>query len=82
MARRQTRMPCVGGAQAQETPANKGVSEAGDAESDAGCADARDAEIDESLKVVVEAWARLPEAVRVGIVAMVEAAAPDGSTQS
>lgn len=66
-------MPCVGGAQVPETPGNKGVSEGDDAECDAARADAQEAEIDEGLKAVVEAWTRLPEAVRVGIVAMIEA---------
>jgi hypothetical protein len=33
---------------------------------------------DPDLKAVVEAWDRLPEAVRAGIVAMVKAAAKGG----
>jgi hypothetical protein len=56
----------------QESSGNSSDSDQGGAES--GALGAREAPIDPRLAAVVEAWPTLPEAIKVGILAMVQAA--------
>lgn len=58
----------------QKCPEKLGIPEGGSAESSTvGTAITRS--VDPELAVVVDAWARLPEALRTGILAMIRAAA-------
>ena len=55
-----------------ESTGKTGGSQAGDAESDAFLADS--GLIDSGLAAVVEAWPKLAEAIKAGILAMIQAA--------
>lgn len=61
----------------RRTPENMRVSEQSGAE--CGALDARDVEIDPDLATVAEAWPRLPETIKAGILAMVRTT--DNSTK-
>jgi len=55
-----------------ESSGNGGTGDQGGAE--CGARDARKAEFSPDLAAVVEAWPKLPEAIRAGILAMIRAA--------
>jgi len=53
----------------RDTPGNSPISIQGGAES--GALGAREAAVDPSLAAVVEAWPKLPDGIKAGILAMV-----------